>query len=180
MNKKAYIDPITDYLLHDPEQISTTGSLARGALTAGGLAGGAIGTNKLVNVINNLAGTKKVPGKAKIGLMLGSALGLGGAGHWFGTEKFKYTPGEQLHNKLDSIKNILSDSSDTLKDVAENTKAVIPDSADTEELGLWEKLKDLVKPKSSFDKFKDSSKAMWENLKDVGLYGWESIKDAVN
>ena len=179
MNKKAYIDPITDYLLHDPEQISTTGSLARGALTAGGLAGGAIGANKLVNVINNLAGAKKVPGKAKIGLMLGSALGLGGAGHWFGTNKFSYTPEEQLHNKLDSIKNMISDSGDTLKAVVENTKAA-PDSVAAEELGLWEKLKDLVRPKSSFDKFKDSSKAVWENLKDVGLYGWESIKDAVN
>lgn len=179
MNKKAYIDPITDYLLHDPEQISTTGSLARGTLTAGGLAGGAIGANKLVNVINNLAGTKKVPGKAKIGLMLGSALGLGGAGHWFGTEKFKYTPDEQLHNKLNSIKSMLSDSGDALKAVAENTK-VAPASVNTEELGLLEKLKDLVRPKSSFEKFKDSGKAMWENLKDVGLYGWESIKDAVN
>jgi hypothetical protein len=183
MNKKSYIDPITDYLLHDPEQISSTGSIARGALTAGGLTGGALGAGKLVNVINNSAIPAKIPGKAKIGLMLGSALGLGGAGHWFGSKKFNYTPEEQLHNKLDSIKAMLAESGDSLKDIAANAPGSAAEAAtsklDKDDVGLWEKITNLVKPKSSYDKFKESGKAMWENLKDTGVHGWEALKDAV-
>lgn len=40
MYKKSYIDPISDYLLHDPEHISDTGAIGRGTTTLGG---GAIG-----------------------------------------------------------------------------------------------------------------------------------------
>lgn len=40
MYKKSYIDPISDYLLHDPEHISDMGAVGRGATTLGG---GAIG-----------------------------------------------------------------------------------------------------------------------------------------
>lgn len=40
MYKKSYIDPISDYLLHDPEHISNTGAIGRGTATLGG---GAIG-----------------------------------------------------------------------------------------------------------------------------------------
>lgn len=183
MNKKSYIDPITDYLLHDPEQISSTGSIARGALTAGGLTGGALGAGKLVNVINNSAIPTKIPGKAKIGLMLGSALGLGGAGHWFGSKKFNYTPEEQLHNKLDSIKAILAENGDSLKDINFNSPGSAAEAAtpeiDKDDVSLWEKITNSVKPKSSYDKFKESGKAMWENLKDTGVHGWEALKDAV-
>ena len=184
MNKKSYIDPITDYLLHDPDQISSTGSVMRGALTAGGLTGGALGAGKLVNMLNNSAIPAKIPGKAKIGLMIGSALGLGGAGHWFGTKKFNYTPEEQLHNKLDSIKAMIAAGGDTLKDVAANaipagTAEAAASELNKDDISLWEKLTNLVKPKSSYEKFKDSGKAVWENLKDTGLHGWEALKDAV-
>ena len=186
MNKKSYIDPITDYLLHDPEQISATGSIARGVLTAGGLTGGALGAGKLVNVLNNSAIPAKIPGKAKIGLMLGSALGLGGAGHWLGTKKFNYTPEEQLHNKLDSIKAMLAENGDSLKDVASNilnapgsASEAATSAPDKDDVSLWEKITNSVKPKSSYDKFKESGKAMWENLKDTGVHGWEALKDAV-
>lgn len=184
MQKKSYIDPITDYLMHDPEQIGTGGSLARGALTLSGAGVGGFGTHKLLQAANNmLAEGKRVPKFARLGLILGAAGGLGGAGHWFGTEKFKYTPEEQLHNKLDSIKAMIAASGDSLKDIASGSTGSAAEAAtadlDKNDVSLWEKLTNLVKPKSSYDKFKDSGKALWENLKDTGVHGWEALKDAV-
>lgn len=186
MQKKSYIDPITDYLLHDPEQIGTGGSLARGALTLSGAGAGGFGTHKLLQATNNmLAEGKRIPKLAKLGLILGAATGLGGAGHWLGTDKFSYTPEEKLHNKLDRIAKMVTESGNATADIADkvlsnpaNKKAI--ESAGTNTQSLWEQLANLVRPKSSYEKFKDSGASLWENLKATGAHGWEALKDELS
>ena len=183
MQKKSYIDPITDYLLHDPEQIGTGGSLARGALTLSGAGVGGFGTHKLLQATDNiLAEGKRIPKLAKLGLILGAATGLGGAGHWLGTDKFSYTPEDKLHNKLDRIAKMVTESNNTTADIADkvlsnptNKEAI--ESAGPNAQSLLEQLTNLVKPKSSYEKFKDSGASLWENLKATGMHGWEALKD---
>ena len=186
MQKKSYIDPITDYLLHDPEQISTGGSLARGALTLSGAGVGGFGTHKLLQATDSLlAEGKRIPKLAKLGLILGAATGLGGAGHWLGTDKLSYTPEEKLHNKLDRIAKMVTESGNATADVADKVlsnpanKEVI-ESAGNNTQSLWEQLTNMVRPKSSYEKFKDSGKDLWESLKSTGTHGWDALKDAIH
>lgn len=185
MQKKSYIDPITDYLMHDPEQISTGGSLARGALTLSGAGIGGFGTHKLLQATNNmLAEGKRIPKLARLGLILGAAAGLGGTGHWLGTDKFSYTPEEKLHNKLDRIAKMVTESGNATADIADKvlsnpTNKEVIESDGTNAQSLWEQLTDLVRPRSSYEKFKDSSKNLWESLKATGVNGWDALKDAI-
>lgn len=185
MQKKSYIDPITDYLLHDPEQIGTGGSLARGALTLSGAGVGGFGTHKLLQATDNLLSEgKRIPKLAKLGLILGAATGLGGTGHWLGTNKFSYTPEEKLHNKLDRISKMVTESGNATADIADkvlsnpaNKEAI--ESAGNNAQSLWEQLTNLVRPKSSYEKFKDSGKTLWESLKATGTNGLDALKDAI-
>lgn len=185
MQKKSYIDPITDYLMHDPEQISTGGSLARGALTLSGAGVGGFGTHKILQAANSLlAEGKRIPKLARLGLIIGAAGGLGGAGHWLGTNKFSYTPEEKLHNKLDRIAKMVTESGNATADVADKVlsnpanKEVIENAGNNTQ-SLWEQLTNLVRPKSSYEKFKDSGKDLWESLKSTGTHGWDALKDAI-
>lgn len=185
MQKKSYIDPITDYLMHDPEQIGTGGSLARGALTLSGAGVGGFGTHKLLQAVNNmLAEGKRIPKLARLGLILGAAGGLGGAGHWLGTNKFSYTPEEKLHNKLDRISKMVAESGNATAGIADkvlsnpaNKEAI--ESTGNNAQSLWEQLTSLVRPKSSYEKFKDSGASLWENLKATGTHGWDALKETV-
>lgn len=186
MQKKSYIDPITDYLMHDPEQIGTGGSLARGALTLSGAGVGGFGTHKLLQATDNiLAEGKRIPKLAKLGLILGAAGGLGGAGHWLGTNKFSYTPAEKLHNKLDRIAKMVTESGNATADIADKVlsnptnKEVIESAGNNNTQSLWKQLTNMVRPKSSYEKFKDSGKTLWESLKSTGTHGWDALRDAI-
>lgn len=104
MKKKAYIDPLTDYLLHDPEHISAMGSLGRGALTSTGLVAGGgagYGLNKLLQAITKTPGNSAV----KLGLLGGGLLGGGLFGHSLGDKWLKRTDMERLEYKLNQLAN---------------------------------------------------------------------------
>lgn len=140
MRKKAYIDPITDYLLHDPEHISDLGAVGRGALTTTGLAAGGgagYGANKLLKAIT------KTPGNAavKLGLLGGGLLGGGLFGHSLGDKWLKRTDMERLEYKLDQLANKPTEALENLSvNVAPSVQsAPIKDPSKWEQ--VWENLK---------------------------------------
>ena len=158
MRKKAYIDPITDYLLHDPAEISDAGSLARGALTLSGAGTGALGVGKLFDLQHAGAPTLLPDGKPNKNLlkalalrknvgMIGGGLFGGLTGHFLGSGLFN-RPQQGI------------DKSD-LAAILENIKA-------------------SMSPKTPFEKFKDSGSEALESLKNTGILGWEAIKDQFN
>lgn len=167
MNKKAYIDPITDYLLHDPEHISTTGSLGRGALTSAGLAtggGAGYGLHKLLKAIT------KTPGKpaVKFGLIGGGLLGGGLLGHYKGDKWLKRTDLERLEYKLDQLANKVKSPTldvDKLND--------LPQATSTEAPGLIDRIFGKEPKKSKWEQ-------VWENLKKKTGEVTEPVADKLN
>lgn len=192
MNKKSYIDPITDYLLHDSEHISDAGAVGRGALTAGGAAGAGYGTYKGLDALNKILqklGKSGVGGKGKLAAVLG-AIGLGGSlGHLAGDKALKYTDMEKIQNKLNDISAKLTSNNNIAMQTAQNTtpeqsklwdKLTEKGTEISEQgKGLWNKLTDTLAPKSSYEKFKDSGASLWENLKATGTHGWDALKETV-
>lgn len=193
MNKKSYIDPITDYLLHDSEHISDAGAVGRGALTAGGAAGAGYGAYKGLDALNKILqklGKSGVGGKGKLAAVLG-AIGLGGSlGHLAGDKALKYTDMEKIQNKLNAISDKLTSNNNISMQTAQNTtteQSNKPWDKLTEKgteiseqgQGLWNKLTDALAPKSSYEKFKDSGASLWENLKATGAHGWDALKETV-
>lgn len=195
MNKKSYIDPITDYLLHDPEQISDAGAAGRGALTAGGAAGAGYGAYKGADALNTLLqrlGKGSLGGKGKLAAVLG-AIGLGGGlGHLAGDKAFayNYTDAEKIQKKLDAIVAKLNSSNNIALQTAQNTAQgqsiplnKLPEKVTElsgQDQSLWNKLTSLVRPKSNYEKFKDSGAALWDNLKETGVHGWKALKEELS
>ena len=188
MRKQAYIDPITDYLLHDPDRISAPGSLARGAVTASGIAGGGYAGLKGIDFINRMKlSTKPVSSKYKWLTALGLAGVGGGAGFGLGNELFSYGDNRRVLNKLDRIVDQLKANRDVIAKNTETVAATAPQRIKNSVPELTEKGKSVVdsivkklRPKSNFEKFKDSGADLWEALKDTGSNGWEALKDVVS
>ena len=178
MIKKAYIDPITDYLLHDPDYISSRGAVGRGSLTLGGILGGGYLAHKGADMFNNLSKLTHHPtltGRNKIIAMLGGA-GLGGVlGHTTGDKLFKYTDSEKITKGLRRITDQLEENNKiALKSLEARVGKNSPAEASA---SLWDSLTSKLRPKSNYEKFKDSSKEMLNSIKDTGVNGWEAIKD---
>lgn len=182
MIKKAYIDPITDYLLHDPDYISSRGAVGRGSLTLGGILGGGYLAHKGADMFNNLSKLTHHPtltGRNKILAMLGAA-GLGGVmGHTTGDRLFKYTDSEKLTKSLRRITDRLEENNKiALKSLEAQVGKKSPvEVASGNTSSLWDGLTSKLRPKSNYEKFKDSGKEMLNSLKDTGVNGWEAVKD---
>ena len=187
MIKKAYIDPITDYLLHDPDHISSRGAVGRGSLTLGGILGGGYLVHKGADKFNNLSKLTHYPtltGKNKILAMLGAGVLGGGLGHAAGDRLFKYTDSEKITKGLRRITNQLEENNrialKSLEAQVGKGKQSPLEAADGKASSLWNSLTSKLRPKSNYEKFKDSSKEMLSSLKDTGINGWEALKDAVS
>lgn len=184
MIKKSYIDPITDYLLHDPDHISSKGAVGRGSLTLGGILGGGYLAHKGIDAFNNLSKLTHHPtltGRNKILAMLGAA-GVGGTlGHYTGDKLFKYTDSEKITKGLRRITNQLEENNRiALKSLEANVGKNTPKEVSGKVASLWDSLTSKLRPKSNYEKFKDSSKEMLNALKDTGVNGWEAVKDQFN
>lgn len=184
MIKKAYIDPITDYLLHDPDHISSRGAIGRGSLTLGGILGGGYLVHKGADKFNNLSKLTHYPtltGRNKILATLVGA-GVGGAlGHTTGDRLFKYTDSEKITKGLRRITNQLEENNRiALKSLEAQVGKNAPEKARGKVSSLWDSLTSKLRPKSNYEKFKDSSKEMLNALKDTGVNGWEALKDVVS
>jgi len=185
MIKKAYIDPITDYLLHDPDYISSRGAVGRGSLTLGGILGGGYLAHKGADMFNNLSKLTHHPsltGRNKIITMLAGA-GLGGAlGHTTGDRLFKYTDSEKITKGLRRITDQLEENNKiALKSLEAQVGKKAPiEAAAGKASSLWDSLTSKLRPKSNYEKFKDSGKEVLNSLKDTGVNGWEALKDVVS
>lgn len=167
MRKSAYIDPITDYILHDPEEISSAGAIGRGGLTLGGIGAGGYGASKTIDHINKLLqanGKNSLTKGKRLKAMLGaSALG-GLLGHFTGGGLFGYSDSEKINNKLDNV-------------LAKVEGISVPETNTTSSSSLADKLKSVLLPRTNYEKFKDAGAEALSSLKDTGIYGWEAIKD---
>lgn len=167
MRKSAYIDPITDYLLHDPEEISAAGAIGRGGLTLGGIGAGGYGASKSIDRINKLLngnGKNSLTKANRLQAILGaSALG-GLLGHFTGGGLFGYSDSEKIQNKLDNV-------------LAKVEGISMPETNNLSSNSLADKLKAALLPRTNYEKFKDAGSEALSNLKDTGIYGWETIKD---
>lgn len=154
MKKKAYIDPITDYLLHDDDHISSTGATLRGGATAAGLAAGGGAGYGINNILKNV---EKLKGpKSKYGLIGGGALLGGLMGHLYGDENFKRSELDKVKHKLDKIVDRMRSR----------------DAADT---GAPKVNSDAVvdQPKNIFKRLVGDDRSKWEIF-------WDKLKDKIN
>lgn len=167
MNKKAYIDPLTDYLLHDPENISGAGALGRGALTSAGIAAGGgagYGLNKLLKSVAKTPGNPVV----KFGLIGGGLLGGGLLGHTQGDKWLKRSPLEQLEYRLEQLTNKVNAHKVEPDSLPKNDTPPKPD-----EPGLIDRIFGKEPKKSKWEQ-------VWENLKKKTGEVTEPVADKLN
>lgn len=153
MKKKAYIDPITDYLLHDDDHISGTGAILRGGATAAGIAAGGgagYGINNILKNVEKLKGPKSKYGLVGSGVLLGGLMG-----HLYGDKNFKRSEIDKVNHKLDKIVDrmtlrdaidtgVTKVNSDTVVDQTKNVfKRLVGDDRSKWEI-FWDKLKDKI------------------------------------
>lgn len=181
MRKKAYIDPITDYLLHDPDHISSRGAVGRGATTLSGILGGGYLAHKGADMMTKLTGP--ITGKSKILAMLGAA-GIGGTlGHGLGDKMFKYNDSEKITKGLRRISEQLAENNKiALKTLENSVPKNVPEKINNGATSLWNKVTSALplRPKSNYEKFKDSGEDLLEAMKSTGANGWEALKDVVS
>lgn len=154
MKKKAYIDPITDYLLHDDDHISSTGAILRGGTTTAGLAAGGGAGYGINNILKNV-GKLKGP-KSKYGLIGGGALLGGLMGHLYGDKNFRRSELDKVNYKLDKIVDRMN-----VEDTVENAADKVNVDATADQAKNW------------FKRLVGDDRSKWEIF-------WDKLKDKVN